>query len=185
MASDAIVGLTHLSGWLAVFALIASLAMSLASRFLRDQRARLVAWRRVAGLVGFVSAVVHASIALTGVLSPPSVDEALTVIASVPYVRHGALALALLTPLAITSFPKINARVGLRTWETLHRGVYLAIALVLLHVLAGPSAEPHLAIAIAAIVLVLLLARLVPRSRVRETSDDEPRDQPPGLDATK
>jgi sulfoxide reductase heme-binding subunit YedZ len=112
-------------------------------------------------------------------------DEALTVIASVPYVRHGALALSILTPLALTSFPKLNARVGLRTWETLHRGVYLAVALVLLHVLAGPSAEPHLAIAIAAIAIVLLLARVVRRTRVRDTSDDEPRDQPPGLDATK
>lgn len=184
MASDAIVGLTHLSGWLAVFALLASLAMSLASRFLRDQRARLVAWRRVAGLVGFVSAAVHASIAIMGVLAPSSMSHALAAIGTVPYLRHGALALAVLTPLALTSFPKLNARVGLRTWEALHRGVYVAIALVVLHVLAGPSAKPHLAIAVAVIAGLLLVARLVPRPRAR-AADDDPPDQPPGLDATK
>lgn len=185
MASDAIVGITHLSGWLAVFALLASLAMSLASRLLRDQRTRLVAWRRVAGLVGSASALVHASIALSGVLSPRSLEDTLAILGSVPYVRHGALALALLAPLALTSFPKLNARLGLRTWETLHRGVYLAIALVVLHVLAGPSAEPHLAIAIAVIATLLLLARLVPRSRRRESAEVVGDDAPPEERLTK
>ncbi len=182
MASDAVVGLTHLSGWLAIFALLTSLTLSLASRFLRDQRLRLVTWRRLAGLVGFVAALVHASIVLSAVLGPASLDDALTMIASVPYLRHGALALTLLALLALTSFPKLNARVGLRTWETLHRGVYLAIGFAVLHVLAGPSAHPGLAITIAVIVLVLLLARLVPRSRTREASDADspaPHGDPP------
>ena len=179
MTSGVTEALTHLSGWLAVFALLASLAMSLASRLLRDQRARLVAWRRLAGLVGFGSAVLHASIALSAVLSPRSIDDTLAILASVPYVRHGALALAMLTPLALTSFPKLNARLGLRAWETLHRGVYVAIALVVLHVLAGPSAEPHLAMAVAVIAALLLLGRLVPRPRTPERAlEPESNDDP-------
>jgi DMSO/TMAO reductase YedYZ heme-binding membrane subunit len=73
----------------------------------------------------------------------------------------------------------------LRTWATLHRAVYGAVVLAALHVLAGPSADPRLAVTIAVIATLLLLARLVPRSHGRPASDDEPRDQPPGLDATK
>lgn len=159
--------LTHLAGWIAIALLLASLAISLASRWLLEQRARLLAWRRLAGLGSAGTALVHALLALT-LLAPPSATEALAIVSAVPYLRHGALALALLAPLAITSFPKLNARLGLRTWNVLHRAVYVIAALAALHVLAGPSADPRLSVAVAGSLGLLLLARLVPRSRPRD-----------------
>lgn len=160
-------GLTHLAGWLAIALLAASLALSLAARWLHEWRARLLAWRRLAGLGSAAAASLHALLSLS-LLGLPSA-ETFTAVSAVPYLRHGALALALLVPLAVTSFPALNARLGLRTWSVLHRAVYAIAALAALHVLAGPSAEPRLAMALAVSLGLLLVARLVPRrARPRE-----------------
>lgn len=161
--------LTHTSGWLAMASLLASLGLSLAARGLSEHRARLVAFRRLAGLLGAAASLAHASLALVAVLGLASLEEASAIVGAVPYLRHGALALALLAVLALTSFPELNARLGLRTWSTLHRGVYVAAALAALHVLAGPSADPRLALAVTVVVGLLLLARLARRgSRASE-----------------
>lgn len=177
-------GLTHLAGWLAIALLVASLALSLAARWrrrivvLREHHARLVSLRRLAGLGGAALAAAHATLGL-GVLGAASLDEVLAMLSGVPYLRHGALAIAVLAPLALTSFPTLNARLGLRTWSTLHRGVYVAVALAALHVLAGPSADPRLATAIAFVIAALLLARLWPeratdRASAERAGDAEP-----------
>ncbi len=166
--------LSHLTGWLAVASLLASLATSLASRLLREHRPRLVAWRRLLGLGGALAALVHACVSVVALLAVGSLDETITIVSAVPYLRHGALALALLAPLALTSFPALNARLGLRTWQSLHRAVYVVIALVVLHVLAGPSADPRVALAIAALAVLSLVARLPwPRRAPNETTTNE------------
>jgi len=157
------VGLVHLSGWLGALALLLALASSLLGRWSGARRKVLFAWRRRLGLVGFVLAGLHASVALGGWLAPRSSDEAVNLFAALPYLRHGALAVVMLAPLAATSFPALNARLGLRTWSTLHRFVYAAVLLVALHVVAGPSADPRVASSYAVAVGVLLVLRLVPR----------------------
>lgn len=162
MPAPWLVGMTHLLGWLGVALLLGSLSVSLAARFVPTQRPRLVAWRRLAGLAGFGAALLHAALALWGLLRPLTASDALAMLAELPYVRQGALALVLLLPLVLTSWPKLNARSGLRTWSTLHRAVYLALALVCLHVLAGPAADPRLALVLPALLLALLLGRLLP-----------------------
>ena len=156
-------GLTHVAGWLAIALLLTSLAISLASRWLLEQRARLIAWRRLAGLGSAGMALLHALLALS-LLGLPSA-EVITAVSALPYLRHGALALALLAALALTSFPKLNARLGLRTWSVLHRAVHVIGVLAALHVLAGPSADPRLAVIVAIAFGLLLLARLAPRAR--------------------
>lgn len=163
----------HLSGWLALLSLAASLALSLAARW-RVRRARLLALRRVLGLAGLALAALHAIVTMGGLLAPGSGTEAAALFEGLPYLRHGALALALLLPLAATSFPRLNARLGLRAWSALHRLVYAALALAALHVLAGPSADPRLAVAVAGLIAALLLARLVPSSRSTRESATAP-----------
>ena len=66
-------GLTHLAGWLAMTLLAASLALSLASRWLLDRRARLLAWRRLAGLGSAGAASLHALLSLS-LLGLPSAE---------------------------------------------------------------------------------------------------------------
>jgi sulfoxide reductase heme-binding subunit YedZ len=173
------VALAHLTGWLAVLALLASLGTSLAARAIREQRARLLVSRRLFGLAGAALALLHALVSLLALLVPPSLAEAVAMLSAVPYLRHGALAVVLLAPLALTSFPALNARLGLRTWDVLHRAVYVVIALVVLHVVAGPSADPRLALALAALAALLLFARIPrPRARAPRAPNDEPSDEP-------
>ena len=72
--------LTHLAGWLAIALLVASLALSLASRgqgaWARDHRTRLLSGRRLAGLGAAGAALLHALFAFV-LLEPASVTEAL------------------------------------------------------------------------------------------------------------
>jgi len=177
-------GAVHLTGWLAVLALLASLATSLTARWWRARRAKLLAMRRLLGLAGFVLALLHAVLVMGGLLAPRSGSEAAALFAGLPYLRHGALALVLLAPLALTSFPRLNARLGLRTWSALHRLFYGAIVLAVLHVLAGPSADPRLVLALAVVVAALLAGRVLPsgRSRPPDAETDADSQLGPGRD---
>lgn len=169
MSAELARGIAHLLGWLAAAALCASLGTSLAARWTsRALRGRLVASRRLLGLAGLALGLAHALVVVPSALAPPRLAELLPMVEALPYLRHGALALALLAPLGATSFPSLNARLGLRAWSTLHRLVYAASALVALHVVAGPGADPRLALALAALLAALLLARLVPARRRAE-----------------
>ncbi len=166
MSGDLARGLAHLLGWLAALALVSSLLTSLLARWaMGPRRARLVAARRLLGLAGFGLAVVHALASIGTALLPRSPAALWTMLDALAYLRHGALALALLAPLALTSFAKVNARLRLRAWGALHRLVYAASVLVALHVLAGPEADPRLALTLAVVMALLLLGRVVPVRR--------------------
>ncbi len=166
-------GAVHLTGWLAVLALLASLSTSLAARWQLVHRAKLLRMRRVLGLAAFVLALLHAALVMGGLLAPRSIAEAAALLSGLPYLRHGALALVLLAPLAATSFPTLNARLGLRTWSALHRLVYGAVVLAVLHVLAGPAVDPRVALALATFALAVLFGRLIPPRRARREGPDE------------
>ena len=63
-------------------------------------------------------------------------DTAITS-ASLPFQLFGALALGWITLLAATSHDFWQRLLGARSWKTLHMGVYVAYALVVLHVAFG------------------------------------------------
>jgi sulfoxide reductase heme-binding subunit YedZ len=158
---------THLLGWLALALLASSLGVSLATRWQTGPaRARGLRLRRAAGLGGAALALVHALVSLA-LFAPPDLAGLFALLEGLPFLRHGALALALLAPLVATSFPALHARLGLRGWSALHRLVYAAVALAALHVLGGPSADPRIALAASILVALLFAARLVPRRAVR------------------
>jgi DMSO/TMAO reductase YedYZ heme-binding membrane subunit len=149
-------------GWLASLALVGSL---LASRFPRvTAHARRRARRRL-GIAAAAGALLHALASLVGPL-----NGAWLAIADVPALRWGALALSILVTLWATSYPRLNARLGLRSWGAIHRLVYPAAALTVLHVLEAPDVDVRWAVMLALSLSLTLLLRLVPRRR-KDRSD--------------
>lgn len=84
-----------------------------------------------------------------------------------PFVTAGFVALLLLLPLALTSTRNAVRRMGFPAWQRLHRLVYLAAGLGVLHYWWGVKKD-HTAPLVAALVLAVLLAlRLLRRRRAR------------------
>ena len=94
-----------------------------------------------------------------------------------PFITAGMAAFVLLLPLAATSFDAAIRRLGARRWQALHRLVYVASALALLHFwwkVKADTAEPAIYLAV---FVLLLAARLVaPRHRTprRPTAGRQP-----------
>jgi sulfoxide reductase heme-binding subunit YedZ len=125
---DPIERLTHLTGWWALALLLASLAVT--------PLRRLTGWngiigaRKVLGLFAFFYAVLHFLVYLAdhglswAEIGPDIVKH--------PWVTVGFTALLLLLPLALTSRQAAIRRMGKR-WQKLHRLVYVAAGLGVLH----------------------------------------------------
>jgi len=83
-----------------------------------------------------------------------------------PFIQIGLAALILLIPLSITSIPKVQRKMG-KTWETLHKLVYFAALLVILHFLLATKGDISRPLFYAGITLVLLLLRILPFNRIK------------------
>ena len=88
--------------------------------------------RRTLGLVAFTYGLMHW---LVYILLDIQLDfgEMVTDIAKRPYILVGSLALFLMLPLALTSTKKMIARLGGRRWNRLHKLVYVASILGVVH----------------------------------------------------
>ncbi len=102
------------------------LSLSLWASMLRGAPAGL---RRALGLAAAASALAHAIFAV----STPMVVRWAHLLLE-PQLRAGSAALVILLFLAATSFGRLFRRLGGRWWKPLHRGVYLATLLAVLHV---------------------------------------------------
>lgn len=120
---------TQRSGRYAIAFLTLSLAATPANTFLRFRQALTV--RRMLGLYAFMFASLHVLL-FVGVDYrfdfPTLIDEVLFK----RYILMGLSAMLILIPLAITSFRWWMKRMG-RNWTRLHRLVYLAGTLVVIH----------------------------------------------------
>jgi len=119
----------------------------------------LVAYRRAVGLLAFAYAALH-------VLVYAWLDQGLDLAAIIrdilkrPYITIGLLAFLILVPLAVTSNAAMLRALGGKAWGALHRWVYVAAILAVLHFIMLRktwSPEPLL---YAALFLVLLLWRV-------------------------
>jgi sulfoxide reductase heme-binding subunit YedZ len=132
---------------------------------------RLIQYRRMLGLFAFFYATLHLStyvvfdryFELKGILED---------VAKRPYITVGMLAFALMVPLALTSTQGWIRRLG-RRWQLLHRLVYLSAIAACLHFLWKVKVMIGEPVYYAAILALLLAARLVWRlrpasSRVRQ-----------------
>lgn len=153
--------LTHVSGEWALRFLILSLAITPARRWLGWRR--LAPLRRTLGLAAFCYAAAHLTIwavldlGLDGAAILEDVTER-------PYVMAGMGAFAILATLAVTSTRGWMKRLG-ASWSRLHRAVYVAAGLALLHYAWLLKADLRPAIVHGAILAALLAARVAWRLR--------------------
>ena len=159
LGADPVKALEHEHGEIALQILIATLAITPLRRFLG---LNLLKFRRMLGLMAFAYGVVHFGIYLWldlqflwGQIWGDLVKR--------PYIIVGWLALVAMLPLALTSNGSSIRRLGASAWNRLHRLVYLSAIFVVLHYLwlvKSWTAEP---LTYAAVTLLLLALRLVPR----------------------
>jgi len=143
------------TGDAALILLLASLACSLVALFLRQPQLKLL--RRPLGLYAFGYATLHL-LAFAGWDYGFNWRLLWPAIASQRFVLVGSAAWAILLALAVTSTRGAQRRLG-RRWQGLHRAVYGAAALVILH-FALAVKTPRAPILYGVALVVLLLARL-------------------------
>ncbi len=127
--------------------------------------------RRPLGLYAFFYASLHllAFVGLDYAFDPALIVDALF---QKRFALAGLASFLILIPLALTSTRRAYERLGPARWKRLHRWVYLAAILAVLHYLLLVKQAYAQPLLYAAILAVLLLIRLVPllgrRRRVRE-----------------
>ncbi len=156
---------TQRSGDIALVILIVSLAMTPLHTIFNLPR--LLPLRRPLGLYAFFYATLH-MLTYTGWDYSFDFGQVFASIAEKPYLIIGLLALALLTPLALTSHRWWQKKMG-KAWKQLHRLVYLAAGMAVLHLawvvkgdvfrLQGDIWKP---LAAGILLAMLLIARIPP-----------------------
>ncbi|HER33965.1 MAG: sulfoxide reductase heme-binding subunit YedZ [Halothiobacillaceae bacterium] len=149
----------------ALYLLLISLAITPLQRLV--PRAGLIDYRRMVGLYAFFYAAMHATLWVV-------VDRQLALAAiwedvvEREHITFGVVALLILIALAITSTRGWMRRLG-RRWKLLHRLVYLAAALGVLHYFLSVKFDTRTPIVLGVVLLVLLLARPLTRSLAIES----------------
>lgn len=134
----------------------------------------LIRYRRAIGLLGFYYACLHLTVYLV-------LDQGLDLAAiwadilKRPYITVGMLAFTILVPLAVTSNNAMIRRLGSRSWQRLHKLVYIATAAAAIHfvMLVKSWWTPEPAI-YATLVAALLLIRLWLYARKRQSPKQRP-----------
>ena len=158
LGPDPVKTLTHTTGLSALIILLVTLTVSPA-RWLTGVNG-LVRLRRPLGLFAFFYAVIHFSI-YSVFDHQLSVAEISDDIVEHPWVLVGFSALVILTVLAATSPAAAIRRIGGKRWQRLHRLVYLAAGLGVLHFFWLVKKDVSEPLRYAAILGLLLLARVI------------------------
>lgn len=164
--------ITDRTGWWALFALAATLAVTPLRRQFGWHG--LVRYRRQLGLTSFIYASLHlatyAFLDLGLDLSHLGED-----ILERPFITIGVTAWLVLLALAVTSTNGWMRRLG-RRWSTLHKSVYLVVGLVMLHFFWSQKADGVEQFVFLGVFVVLLGARLVYSWRRRRVTAGARRD---------
>lgn len=152
-------GLQIITGLATLVLLLLSLAVTPLRRFLHWNWSQPL--RRVFGLAAFGYVTLHALIYF---VFDQSLDPGLIWADTVehPRIAVGFVAFLLLIPLALTSTDAAIRRLG-RRWSRLHRLVYLATLLGVVHYLMVQKLDLRLGVPYAAVFGVLMVARLLGR----------------------
>jgi sulfoxide reductase heme-binding subunit YedZ len=144
----------------ALYLLLIGLAITPLQRLV--PRLGLIDYRRMVGLYAFFYAVLHVSLWLV-------VDRQLAWAAiwedviEREHITFGVIGFLMLVPLAITSSRGWMRRLG-RRWKALHRLVYPATALVVLHYFLSVKFDTRTPIVLAIVLVLLFIARPLTRS---------------------
>ena len=162
LAANPVETITHTTGQWALRLLLATLAVTPLRRL--AGWSFVAPWRRSLGLLAFLYATLHFAtfLALDLGFDLSALGEE---VAERPYVTLGFTAFVLLAPLAVTSTRGWQRRLG-RRWLTLHRAVYAAAVLGVLHFVWLVKADLAEPLVYAALLAALLAARWLPRRRV-------------------
>ncbi len=147
--------LVHHFGEWALIVTLAALGVSTLAR--RVRFARLVAIRRMVGLFAFGYATLHL-LAYGALLAGFSLAQLAEDLTDRAYITVGFAAWCILLALAITSTGGWQRRLR-RRWKMLHRGVYLAVGLALLHLFWLTKAGYQEAVLYSSVFVILLLER--------------------------
>ena len=148
----------HTTGILSLIFLFLSLSIT-PVRLLTGWNA-LLGFRRALGLFGAFYACAHLGI-YYGFDRALSLSSTINEILTRRFLQVGFVAILLMAPLAITSTNAMVARLGARRWKLLHRLAYMATGLGALHYYMQVKADVRQPLAFAAVLAVLLAARLV------------------------
>ncbi|HEX8907278.1 MAG TPA: protein-methionine-sulfoxide reductase heme-binding subunit MsrQ [Longimicrobiaceae bacterium] len=153
--ADPVKDITHRTGKAVLTLLLATLAVTPVRRLTGWNG--VIAARRPLGLFAFFYAVQHFSIYLGDQAFAPAyiVED----VAKHPYVTAGFTAFCLLIPLALTSTKASIRRLGKR-WTKLHRLVYAAATLGVIHFLWSVKKDVREPLIYAAVLAVLLAVRV-------------------------
>lgn len=161
LGADPVAAITHATGDWALRLLLLGLAITPLRHLLGE--AWPVRFRRLVGLYAFFYACLHLATYLVLDLAgywPQFLDD----VSKRPYITVGLSAWLLLLPLALTSTRGWMRRLG-RRWGQLHKLVYAAAVLAVLHFLWLVKADLREPLAYGAILAVLLGARFLRRRR--------------------
>ena len=156
--------LTHVTGMTTLVLLLLTLSVTPVRRFTRWNP--VIHLRRPMGLFAFFYALVHFNIWFAFDL----VFDLTYMIEDVverPYITVGFSAFVVLIPLAATSTKGWIRRLG-RKWAKLHKGVYLATTLGVVHFYWLVKADTRLPLLLGACLAVLLLLRTPYLTRTRK-----------------
>lgn len=162
--------LTHVTGMTALVMLLVTLAVSPARRLTGWNP--LIKLRRPLGLFAFFYAVLHFSVWMVLDLGF-RLEWVWEDILERPYITIGFTALVLLTPLAVTSTRGWIRRLG-KKWTALHRLVYVATALGLVHFYWLVKADVRLPLLLIATFVVLMGFRVQRWAEKRRRSPSRP-----------
>lgn len=155
LEADPVKDITHRTGKAVLTLLLCTLAVTPIRRLTGWNG--VIAARRPLGLFAYFYACVHFLIYLGDQgFAPGYIVED---VAKHPYVTAGFTALVLLTPLAVTSTKGWIRRLGKR-WTRLHRLIYLAAVLGVIHFLWSVKKDVREPLIYAAVLAVLLALRI-------------------------
>lgn len=156
LGANPIERLLHHTGWWALVLLLVTLAVTPLRRL--TGRNELIRLRRPLGLFAFFYATLHLGI-YVGLDQIFGWAFILEDVAERPFITVGFAAWLLLLPLAVTSTRGWIRRLG-KAWTRLHRLVYLAAVLGVIHFYWRVKADTRLPLVFAAVFLVLMALRI-------------------------
>jgi sulfoxide reductase heme-binding subunit YedZ len=155
LGANPIERLTHVTGMSTLVLLLLTLCVTPVRRLTGWSPA--IKLRRPLGLFAFFYATCHFSIWFVFDMVF-NVAWMLEDVAERPYITVGFTAFLILIPMAVTSTRGWIRRLG-RRWTTLHKGIYLAATLGVVHYYWLVKADTRLPVLLGACLLVLLLLR--------------------------
>src|SRR5688572_17045963 len=158
--------LTHVTGMTTLVLLLVTLSVTPVRRFTGWNP--VIKLRRPLGLFAFSYALTHFTIwfAFYNVFD---LERMIADIAERPYITVGFTAFVILIPMAVTSTKGWIRRLG-RRWTTIHKGIYVAATLGVVHFYWLVKADTRLPLLLGGCLLVLLALRTPAaekRARVR------------------